>query len=154
MNKPVVKPLFVAVDFDGTCVTHEFPRVGKDIGAVPVLKRLVDQGHKLILYTMRSDLEPAFFQKVEGIDQDIIATDGKYLFDAISWFEVNGIDLYATQMNPTQSAWTKSNKCYAHVYIDDAAMGCPLIHNKEVSDRPYVDWVEMERLLVERGILN
>jgi len=26
----------ICIDFDGTCVTHEFPKVGKDIGAVPV----------------------------------------------------------------------------------------------------------------------
>ena len=30
----------IAIDFDGTCVTHEFPLVGKDIGAAPVLKAL------------------------------------------------------------------------------------------------------------------
>lgn len=46
--------MIIAVDFDGTCVTHEFPEVGKDIGAVPVLKELVKKGHKIILYTMRS----------------------------------------------------------------------------------------------------
>jgi len=33
----------ICIDFDGTCVTHEFPKVGKDIGAVPVLKKLVTQ---------------------------------------------------------------------------------------------------------------
>ncbi len=26
------------IDFDGTCVTHLFPKVGKDIGAAPVLR--------------------------------------------------------------------------------------------------------------------
>lgn len=46
--------MIIAVDFDGTCVTHEFPEVGKDIGAVPVLRELVEKGHKIILYTMRS----------------------------------------------------------------------------------------------------
>ena len=46
--------MFIAIDFDGTCVTHDYPEVGKDIGAVPVLKRLIDAGHKLILHTMRS----------------------------------------------------------------------------------------------------
>ena len=46
--------MIIAVDFDGTCVTHEFPKVGKDIGAVPVLKKLIEKGHKIILYTMRS----------------------------------------------------------------------------------------------------
>jgi hypothetical protein len=30
--------VIIAVDFDGTCVTHEYPKVGRDIGAVPVLK--------------------------------------------------------------------------------------------------------------------
>ena len=31
--------------------------IGKDIGAVPVLKELVENGHNLILFTMRSDVE-------------------------------------------------------------------------------------------------
>lgn len=30
----------IAIDFDGTCVTHEYPRVGNNIGAVPVLKKI------------------------------------------------------------------------------------------------------------------
>jgi hypothetical protein len=46
----------ILIDFDGTCVAHEFPKVGKDIGAVPVLKALVENGHNLILFTMRSEL--------------------------------------------------------------------------------------------------
>ena len=44
----------IAVDFDGTCVTHDFPKVGKNIGAEIVLKKFTDKGHKIILYTMRS----------------------------------------------------------------------------------------------------
>ena len=47
----------ICIDFDGTCVTHEFPKVGKDIGAVSVLKKIVEAGHKIILFTMRSDIE-------------------------------------------------------------------------------------------------
>ena len=46
--------MVIAVDFDGTCTTHEYPSIGKDIGAVPVLKKLVRNGHKLIIWTMRS----------------------------------------------------------------------------------------------------
>jgi hypothetical protein len=43
MSKDLVKEsIVIAVDFDGTCVTHEYPRVGQDIGAVPVLKKLVE----------------------------------------------------------------------------------------------------------------
>lgn len=36
--------MIIAVDFDGTCVTHEFPRVGAEIGAAEVLKELPDTG--------------------------------------------------------------------------------------------------------------
>lgn len=35
--------MVIAVDFDGTCVTHEFPKIGKDIGAIPVLRKLVER---------------------------------------------------------------------------------------------------------------
>ena len=39
----------IAIDFDGTCVSHEFPEIGKDIDAIPVLKELIKSGHNLIL---------------------------------------------------------------------------------------------------------
>lgn len=41
--------MVIAVDFDGTCVTHEFPKIGKDIGAIPVLRKLVEKEHQIIL---------------------------------------------------------------------------------------------------------
>ena len=37
----------IAIDFDGTCVTHEYPGVGREIGAAPVLKKLTENGHIL-----------------------------------------------------------------------------------------------------------
>ena len=42
------------IDFDGTVVTHAYPHMGMDAGAVLVLKELVANDCKLILYTMRS----------------------------------------------------------------------------------------------------
>lgn len=123
--------LYIAVDFDGTCVTHEYPYLGLDIGAQPVLRELVEQGHNLILYTMRS---------------------GKLEKEAVEWFKKNDIPLYAVNSNPTQKKWTKSIKVHADVYIDDAALGCPLIHSMNAS-RPYVDWVKVREWLVTEGFL-
>lgn len=123
--------MIIAVDFDGTCVTHEYPNVGRDVGAVPVLKRLVNSGHKLILFTMRS---------------------GKELDDAVWWFKSLGIPLYGVNTNPDQKEWTQSPKAYANLYIDDAALGCPLVYD-EHSRRARVDWPEVEHLLEKRGIL-
>ncbi len=124
MSKRKLKDLVIAVDFDGTCVTHEFPRVGNEIGAVPVLKRLVDAGAKLILWTMR---------------------DKSALFNAVQWFKKNEIPLFGVQRNPNQHEWTDSPKCYASLFIDDAALGAPLIY--EDGQRPYIDWKKVEEML-------
>lgn len=129
----------IAIDFDGTCVTHEYPSVGQDIGAVPVLKKLVEKGHRLILHTMRSN------------PLDVSPEKDYPLSDAIKWFKDNGIHLWAVEKNPTQHEWTRSPKCYAQRYIDDAAVGCPLIYDKH--SRPYVDWKGVEALLIKEGIL-
>ena len=63
---------------------------------------------------------------------------GKELKDAVNYLESHGVKLHGINSNPTQESWTSSPKAYCHVYIDDAAYGCPLIHKK--GQRPYVDW--------------
>ena len=139
----------ICIDFDGTCVTHEFPKVGKDIGAIPVLNKLADAGHNLILFTMRSDIE-----EVTSDDYGIHKQAGEYLTDAVNWFIDNHIPLHGVNVNPTQHTWTKSPKAYGQLYIDDAALGCPLIFNSEISDRPFVDWAKVEEVLKVIGVLS
>lgn len=114
-------------------MTHEYPRVGKDIGAVPVLKRLVENGHQLILFTMRGN--------------------NSYLKEAVEWFKKNDIPLYGINTNPTQIGWTDSPKSHANFIIDDTALGTPLLFNWSFSVNPYVDWIEMEKILIQRGLL-
>ena len=122
----------IAIDFDGTCVSHEFPEIGKDIDAIPVLKELIKSGHNLILNTMQS---------------------GKYLDEAVQWFKDNKIELYRINKNPEQESWTSSPKIYAELYIDDAALGCPLVYNMEVSILPFADWNYISKYLDERDII-
>jgi hypothetical protein len=142
----------IGIDFDGTCVTHDFPRVGKDIGAQKVLKRLVEEGHSLILFTMRCDHEKE--PKFKGNDPNISNVIGKFLSDAKKWFADNEIPLYGIQCNPSQHTWTTSPKCYAHLYIDDAALGCPLVYDRSSHHKPYVNWRKVEKLLEEQGFLK
>ncbi|MCL2874854.1 MAG: hypothetical protein FWF12_00890 [Betaproteobacteria bacterium] len=125
--------LLVAVDFDGTVVTHEYPRINykKDIGSVRVLKRFVKEGSALILNTMRS---------------------GETLSEAVKWFEDRGISLWGINENPTQKEWTSSPKVYAHLYIDDAAACIPLV--KEIGYRDYVDWIKLEKWLESENYLH
>ncbi|MBQ2023535.1 MAG: hypothetical protein IIW50_03140 [Alistipes sp.] len=126
MAQPVI-----AIDFDGTCVTHDYPYMGSDIGAVPVLKELADAGYRLVLHTMRS---------------------GKLEKEAVQWFKKNDIPLFGINSNPEQKSWTASPKVYADLYIDDAALGVPLT-TSQTSVRPYVDWVKVREWLVNEGYL-
>lgn len=139
----------INIDFDGTCVTHSFPQIGKSIGAAPVLKKLVNAGHQLILFTMRSN-RITFKNISEHIVPD---TKGTFLNDAIQWFIDNDIPLYGVQSNPDQHNWTESPKSYAEMMIDDSALGCPLRYDPELSNRPFVDWVKVEEILVNSRII-
>lgn len=76
-----------------------------------------------------------------------------YLTDAVNWFKENEIELYGINENPSQKEWTRSPKAYGHLYIDDAALGCPLEVNKELSDKPFVDWKAVECELKKIGVL-
>ena len=123
------KTKIIGVDFDGTCVTHAYPYVGVEIGAAPILKRVADNGHRIMLWTMRGS--------------------GQVLADAVHWFEQNKIPLWGINENPGQkkSGWSLSNKQHADHYIDDAVLGVPLLLNPEISDKPFINWVRMEQIL-------
>lgn len=75
---------------------------------------------------------------------------GEYLQDAVNWFQEREIKIWAVNQNPEQKSWTQSPKAYAPVYIDDAAIGCPLKFSSD-GNRPFADWVEIEKLLEEIG---
>lgn len=127
-----MKGLAINVDFDGTVVTHEYPDIGREIGATEVLKDLVAAGHHIILFTMRS---------------------GEELAQAVQWFKDRDIPLYGVNENPTQKRWTDSPKSYAQLMIDDTAVGVPLL-NGIYGARPYVDWPSIRVLLERRGVLG
>ena len=139
--------MIICIDFDGTCVTHDFPKVGREIGAVPVLRALVEAGHQLVLFTMRSDKDEVDTSE----ERDLYNAPGQYLQEAVQWFKKHNIPLYGIQCNPTQKKWTTSPKAYGQMYIDDAALGIPLKTGDH--SRPYVDWEKVRKLLIKRGIL-
>lgn len=114
--------MYIAIDFDGTIVKHEYPEIGEPVpGAFKWMRLWQLAGAQLILWTMRCDSEK----------------DGPVLTDAIDFCKWNGIIFLDHNKNPTQH-WSLSPKCYAHIYVDDAAEGCPLIYPAQ--GRPYVDW--------------
>jgi len=129
----------LAIDFDGTLADHQFPKIGPAVpGAFRWLARFQELGARLILLTMRADGREGDFNP---------------LADAVAFCRANGIEFWAVNDNPEQAAWTASRKVYAHAYIDDAAIGCPLRENPRAGGAPFVDWAVVGPL-VERFILD
>lgn len=118
----------IAVDFDGTCVDHRYPEVGPDVpGAKETLQDLHKKGVIIFLNTMRG---------------------GSSLEDAVQWFKERDIFLSGINGDPSQQQWTSSPKCYANYYIDDAAIGCPLIQY-DGFEKPCVDWEVVAKELLK-----
>lgn len=130
--------MVIAVDFDGTIVTHRYPEIGAPVvGAIETLKCLHENGHKIFLWTMRGN------KRYNGRD---------LLQEAVEYCEDNGITLYSANQSPSQ--FSSSKKQYAQIYIDDAALGCPLIHPQNEWDRPYVDWQQVGLNLKKQELIT
>ena len=124
-----MRRMYIALDFDGTLVTHESPEIGRDIGAFELLRRIQKIPEvRLILNTMRS---------------------GESLARAVDCCLANGLQLFGVNSNPSQSEWTSSPKVYAHIYVDDVALGTPLVQARGLEERDYVDWAKMGPMLEE-----
>jgi hypothetical protein len=95
----------IAVDFDGTIVDHEYPKIGKEkLFAFLTLKELDKMGAKLILWTFRN---------------------GKELEEAVEFCRVNGVEFYAVNRNYPEEIFDEniSRKIDADIYIDDKNLG-------------------------------
>lgn len=129
--------MIIAIDFDGTIVDHRFPDIGTPVpGAIEWMKRFQSAGATLILWTMRSDMRGAD----DAVGPNGVGPDHNYLEDAVAYCRDNGVEFWGVNGNREQSSWTDSPKAYAHLYIDDAAFGCPLRENPRMGGRPFVDW--------------
>lgn len=126
----------IAVDFDGTIVTHEYPNIGKEIPfAVQTLKMLQDDGHKLILWTVR---------------------EGDLLRDAIQWCREKGLEFYAANKDYPEEEEQNNNhfsrKLKADIWIDDRNIGglpdwgtiYQIIKNKKTYEEIIYDKIQSE----------
>ena len=99
--------MIIAVDFDGTIVEHEYPKIGKEkIFATETLRQLINDGHRLILWTVR---------------------EGELLDEAVEWCRQRGVEFYAVNKDFPEENISKneqfSRKIKADVWIDDLNVG-------------------------------
>ena len=104
--------MIIAVDFDGTICENRWPNIGTP--NKKLIKRLIDlrsQGHKLILWTMRTD-KP----------MEINGETRKLLLEAVDFCEQQGLIFDSINEPDPENAKTFGNdsrKIYADIYIDD-----------------------------------
>jgi 2-hydroxy-3-keto-5-methylthiopentenyl-1-phosphate phosphatase len=100
--------MIIATDFDGTIVTHEYPKIGKEIPfAIETLKMLIKENHRIILWTVR---------------------EGELLDEALEWCRERGVEFYAVNRDYPEEdvehlAKGFSRKIKADVFIDDRNIG-------------------------------
>ena len=97
----------IAVDFDGTIVTHEYPNIGEELPfATETLRMLIRDHHRVILWSVR---------------------EGKLLQDAIDWCRARGVEFYAVNRDYPEEEKEKNNhysrKLKADYFIDDRGIG-------------------------------
>ncbi len=97
----------IAVDFDGTIVTHEYPNIGEELPfATETLRMLIRDHHRVILWSVR---------------------EGKLLQDAIDWCRERGVEFYAVNRDYPEEKKEKNNhysrKLKADYFIDDRGIG-------------------------------
>lgn len=115
--------LRIAINFDGTIVEHTFPNIGNPVpGAIEWMRKWQEAGAILILWTTRSDGQQS---------EDVLT-------QAVDYCRTNGIEFDGINEGPNDRDWTTSPKAHAHIYVDDAAFGCPL--RRINNGRSMVDW--------------
>ena len=118
--------MIIAVDFDGTIVEHEYPKIGKEkIFATETLRQLINDGHRLILWTVR---------------------EGELLDEAVEWCRQRGVEVYAVNKDFPEENISKneqfSRKIKADVWIDDLNVG------------GLPDWGTIYRIITEKKTLQ
>ena len=99
------KHLIIAIDFDGTIVEDAYPKIGKPmIFAFETMKKLQSEGHRLILWTYRTE---------------------KKLQDAVDFWKQQGLEFYAINKSYPEEEFDGkiSRKINATFFVDDRNIG-------------------------------
>lgn len=123
----MTKKLLIAIDFDGTIVESDFPRIGKaQPFAFEVMKDLQKAGHKLILNTCREN------QGYKIKEQ--------YLTAAVDFCKKRGVEFRSINENLKEDDFRPATgrKVYADIYIDDRNLG------------GFPGWLKVRKLILDK----
>ncbi len=116
--------MIIGVDFDGTIVGHEFPRIGfESPDAIYWLLEFQKAGADLVLWTVRTD----------GPEYGPVQTQ------AVEWCRARGLVFAGVNETICEASWTVGPKIFAQLIIDDCCLGCPVMYDPQTG-RSLVNW--------------
>ncbi len=138
----------IFLDFDGTVVEHAYPEMGRyNPTALEVVKKLQEKGHIIILNTYRSNTNDGTLEialRYVNLHPDIqlqsIAHTKEKIFPPPFTNGAGKVAIY------------QSSKGEKYLFIDDTQMDIPLVA-APTTKTDMVDWVTVEKMLAEAGIL-
>jgi hypothetical protein len=129
----------IYLDFDGTVVEHHYPALGApNPHALRVISKLQTKGHQLILNTYRADLNDG------SLEEALAYLNSSGEIEAIT-------EHLEAKVNPPRFDLDEALRL-DELYIDDISEGTPMRRNKVLEYGLMVDWIELERLLINAGI--
>lgn len=130
----------IYLDFDGTVVEHAYPAIGAaNPHALRVIAKIQYAGHQVILNTYRADLN-------DGSLEAALA----YLHEAS---EIASISEHLPLKVEPPKFDLENAILKNELYIDDISEGTPMRRNKQLEYGLMVDWIELERLLINTQII-
>jgi hypothetical protein len=138
----------IYLDFDGTVVEHDYPRIGRNnYGCMEVIKKLQNAGNEVILNSYRSECDDGTLeQALKYLNENswMFFKDKDNDLDKIENFTIEKI---------IPPAWNweyiKENN---EIFIDDIASGIPLKPCCMIENSMMVDWDELDKQFIENGI--
>jgi len=158
----------ILLDFDSTVVVGNWPYIGEILpGCIEVLRKLIDNGHKIIFYTQRESRYPITCQRLldfyndypyyqqdddEGNKRvDILEPARRLLVD-------NGIKYWDINRNKNWEFCTSDNgrKIFCDYIIDDHCVGMKYntYINKYNETIKCCDWNFIDDWFVKEGLYN
>lgn len=155
------------IDFDGTIIP-KIPGIGYsnyDTGAERVLKKIVDNGHSIVLFTCRNNSKRNPYNYLNKNYKT--PRKETSLEEALRWFRERNIPLSGVNTSPGQIDKVGiSRKALGDIVIDDTCLGIPIKiisidwTSYETGKTEYdvvsycVDWSIVEQKLLELGLIK
>jgi len=142
----------ILVDFDNTIVYDSWPYIGGLIpGAIEVLKKLQEEGHRIILWTQRTKEYPVCCKELEDYSEAVygkILDKVDLLTPALNLLEKVGIRVEANQNTPWESSTgDHGRKVFNDFIIDDHSVGMKLIDGR-------CDWDFIKSWCIDEGLIK